>query len=129
MDILRLVWELLVGSFRGIIVPAAVFVWRWAVVFLLGLIGGGIVVPPLIAEGARRLHRRFSGCWPMQVASWIGAVLLVWLHLHFWVAVAVWWGWVVSPGGLVDVFSLAVLAVCFAVLGLVVWFAARAGRL
>lgn len=122
-----LVWELLEGSFWGIIVPTLVWIWRYVIVFFLWLLVGGLAAVPLIVSRACKFYHRFRGHWLMQTVICVAAVLLGWFWLHLWTASAILWAESVLPAGWGDwnPFGVGLIGVVFSYFGFLFWLSFR----
>jgi hypothetical protein len=126
IELLARTIELLVQSFHGAVVPAAIWFWRYIVVLVVWLLVGGLCVAPLVAAGARRLYRR-ARRWPVRALICIAAILLIWVWLHLWTVSAVMWQGVVGlekvtkDAVLPSLGGWAVVGVGFSLIGVVYW--------
>lgn len=119
--IFRTTGELLVKSFREILIPLATGIWYWGVVFFLLLVVGGLASLPLVVWGAWSLGHLVTGLLAIAIV-WVIAAFVVLVYACFWTATAMWFvGDFVGDRGSADPSLAYFLILCWFV-DFVIWF-------
>lgn len=86
--IFRTTGELLVKSFREILIPLAKGIWYYGVVLSLVLVVGGLASLPLVVWGAWSLWGIYTSLVRIVIVA--VAILVLWIYAHFWTATVMW---------------------------------------
>lgn len=113
-EILRTTWELLDKSFKGMVVPTVIWIWRWIIIFLLWIVVLGLASLPLIVWVAWSLWGSYTS-WLVRIVIVADAIVLLWIYAHFWTATVMWFSRDDDP-------NWADVLMAFWVVEAVIWF-------